>query len=303
MAKRGRKPKERKGYFYEKEENAIVQYINEKNVEEKNRIFNTILYPALTKMIESIIRRYKLFVPDEDFEQNFNDTISYLLTKIDHFKPRITGYDLIEDEKELSKYHFVTMSEEDLKSKLRDASEEDPDYIVVYFGFDDEDESNINKKYYKKETHSYKAYSYCGTVCKNYLMFKSTQYAKKKIRNTSYDDVFEELCNNVKYSTNETNYAEIAEKLVVDVAYEIERMIENAEENLLNENEIKVGNALINLLRNWEEVLPDGGSNKLQKSSVLYFLREETMMSTKEIRDNMKKYKCVYKILRKMAVE
>ena len=303
MAKRGRKPKERKGYFYEKEENAIVQYINEKNVEEKNRIFNTILYPALTKMIESIIRRYKLFVPDEDFEQNFNDTISYLLTKIDHFKPRITGYDLIEDEKELSKYHFVTMSEEDLKSKLRDASEEDPDYIVVYFGFDDEDESNINKKYYKKETHNYKAYSYCGTVCKNYLMFKSTQYAKKKVRNTSYDDVFEDLSNNVKYSTNETSYAEIAEKLVVNVAYEIERMIENAEENLLNENEIKVGNALINLLRNWEEVLPDGGSNKLQKSSVLYFLREETMMSTKEIRDNMKKYKCVYKILRKMAVE
>ena len=303
MAKRGRKPKERKGYFYEKEENAIVQYINEKNVEEKNRIFNTILYPALTKMIESIIRRYKLFVPDEDFEQNFNDTISYLLTKIDHFKPRITGYDLIEDEKELSKYHFVTMSEEDLKSKLRDASKEDPDYVVVYFGFDDEDESNINKKYYKKETHNYKAYSYCGTVCKNYLMFKSTQYAKKKVRNTSYDDVFEDLSNNVKYSTNETSYAEIAEKLVVNVAYEIERMIENAEENLLNENEIKVGNALINLLRNWEEVLPDGGSNKLQKSSVLYFLREETMMSTKEIRDNMKKYKCVYKILRKMAVE
>lgn len=303
MAKRGRKPKERKGYFYEKEENAIVQYINEKNVEEKNRIFNTILYPALTKMIESIIRRYKLFVPDEDFEQNFNDTISYLLTKIDHFKPRITGYDLIEGEKELSKYHFVTMSEEDLKSKLRDASEEDPDYVVVYFGFDDEDESNINKKYYKKETHNYKAYSYCGTVCKNYLMFKSTQYAKKKIRNTSYDDVFEDLSNNVKYSTNETSYAEIAEKLVVNVAYEIERMIENAEENLLNENEIKVGNALVNLLRNWEEVLPDGGSNKLQKSSVLYFLREETMMSTKEIRDNMKKYKCVYKILRKMAVE
>ena len=303
MAKRGRKPKERKGYFYEKEENAIVQYINEKNVEEKNRIFNTILYPALTKMIESIIRRYKLFVPDEDFEQNFNDTISYLLTKIDHFKPRITGYDLIEDEKELSKYHFVTMSEEDLKSKLRDASEEDPDYVVVYFGFDDEDESNINKKYYKKETHNYKAYSYCGTVCKNYLMFKSTQYAKKKVRNTSYDDVFEDLSNNVKYSTNEPSYAEIAEKLVVNVAYEIERLIENAEENLLNENEIKVGNALINLLRNWEEVLPDGGSNKLQKSSVLYFLREETMMSTKEIRDNMKKYKCVYKILRKMAVE
>ena len=299
MAKRGRKPKERKGYFYEKEETAIIQYIHEENIEEKNRIFNTVIYPALTKMIESIIRRYKLFVPDEDFDQNFNDTISYLLTKINHFKPQITGYDLIENEKEIAKHHFVMMSEEDLKQKLRDASEEDPEYVVVYFGFDDDDESNINKKYYKKETHNYKAYSYCGTVCKNYLMFKSTQYAKKKMRNTSYDEIFEELCNSTRYSTEDINYTEVVEKLVTDIADEIERMTDNAELHLLNENEIKVGNALVDLLRNWEEVLPNGGSNKLQKSSVLYFLREETMMTTKEVRDNMKKYKCVYKRLKK----
>ena len=303
MAKRGRKPKERKGYFYEKEETAIIQYIHEENIEEKNRIFNTVIYPALTKMIESIIRRYKLFVPDEDFDQNFNDTISYLLTKINHFKPQITGYDLIENEKEIAKHHFVMMSEEDLKQKLRDASEEDPEYVVVYFGFDGDDESNINKKYYKKETHNYKAYSYCGTVCKNYLMFKSTQYAKKKMRNTSYDEIFEELCNSTRYSTEDINYTEVVEKLVTDIADEIERMTDNAELHLLNENEIKVGNALVDLLRNWEEVLPNGGSNKLQKSSVLYFLREETMMTTKEVRDNMKKYKCVYKLLKKMAIE
>lgn len=303
MAKRGRKPKERKGYFYEKEEMAIIQYIHEENIEEKNRIFNTVIYPALTKMIESIIRRYKLFVPDEDFEQNFNDTISYLLTKIHHFKPQITGYDLIENEKEIAKHNFVMMSEEDLKQKLRDASEEDPEYVVVYFGFDDDDESNINKRYYKKETHNYKAYSYCGTVCKNYLMFKSTQYAKKKVRNTSYDEIFEEICDSAKYSTEDITYTEVVEKLITDIADEIERMTSNAELHLLNENEVKVGNALVNLLRNWEEVLPNGGSNKLQKSSVLYFLREETMMTTKEVRDNMKKYKCVYKLLKKMTTE
>lgn len=303
MAKRGRKPKERKGYFYEKEEMAIIQYIHEENIEEKNRIFNTVIYPALTKMIESIIRRYKLFVPDEDFEQNFNDTISYLLTKIHHFKPQITGYDLIENEKEIAKHNFVMMSEEDLKQKLRDASEEDPEYVVVYFGFDDDDESNINKRYYKKETHNYKAYSYCGTVCKNYLMFKSTQYAKKKVRNTSYDEIFEEICDSTKYSTEDITYTEVVEKLITDIADEIERMTSNAELHLLNENEVKVGNALVNLLRNWEEVLPNGGSNKLQKSSVLYFLREETMMTTKEVRDNMKKYKCVYKLLKKMVTE
>lgn len=303
MAKRGRKPKEKKGYFYEKEENAIIQYINEEDIIEKNRIFNEVIYPALTKMIESIIRRYKLFVPDEDFDQNFNDTISYLLTKINHFRSVITGYELIENEKEIDKHDFVVMSEDDLKQKLRDASEDDPEYVVVFFGFDDENNDNIEKRYYKKETHNYKAYSYCGTVCKNYLMFKSTQYQKKKIRNASYDEVYDEISNSVQYSTDDGNHFEMVEKLVNDIANEIEKMVENYNDHLLSENEVKVGVALVNLLRNWEEVLPNGGSNKLQKSSVLYFLREETMMTTKEVRDNMKKYKCVYKLLKKMAIE
>lgn len=303
MAKRGRKPKEKKGYFYETEENAIIQYINEENTVERNRVFNEVIYPALTKMIESIIRRYKLFIPDEDFDQNFNDTISYLLTKINHFRPTITGYELIESEKEINKHEYVIMSEETLKQKIRDASDEDPDYVVVYFGFEDEDEDDIIKKHYKKETHNYKAYSYCGTVCKNYLMFKSTQYQKKKIRNASYDEVYDEISNSVQYSTENVNHNEMIEKLVNDIANEIERMTNNHEEHSLNENEVKVGNALVELLRNWEEVLPNGGSNKLQKSSVLYFLREETMMTTKEVRDNMKKYKCVYKLLKKMAIE
>lgn len=305
MAKRGRKPKEKKGYFYETEEQAIVQFIHEENDAKKNELFNTVLYPALTKMIESIIRRYKLFIPDEDFDQNFNDTISYLLTKIDHFKPEITGYDEIIDPKEIAKHSFTQMSSDFLKEKIRDASENDPIYIKVYFT--DPWESEITEdtplKYYKKETHHYKAYSYCGTVCKNYLMFKSTQYTKKRQRNTPYDDVFEEISNSTRYSTDETSYSEIAEKLVIDISNEIDRMIANPEENLLSEDEVKVGKALVNLFRNWEEVLPDDGSNKLQKSSVLYFLREETMMTTKEVRDNMKKYKCIFKLLKKMAVE
>ena len=37
MAKRGRKPKEKKGYFYETEEDAIVKYIHETDTFEKNK--------------------------------------------------------------------------------------------------------------------------------------------------------------------------------------------------------------------------------------------------------------------------
>ena len=301
MAKRGRKPKERKGYFYESEEDAIVRYIKETDDVEKNYIFNEVLYPALTKMIESIIRRYKLFVPDEDFDQNFNDTISYLLTKIDNFKPIITGYDLLEENSIDDFSKFVEVDEETLKTKIRNASEDDPDHIFVYVGEDKKTLESIYR-FYKKETHHYKAYSYCGTVCKNYLMFKSTQYAKKMKRDLSFEKIQEELSNNYKYLIDETHPSELAEKLVYNIANEIEDMILN-ESNVLNTDEVKVGRALISLLRNWEEVLPDSGSNKLQKSSVLYYLREETMMSTKEVRDNMKKYKSVYKLLKKSFLE
>ena len=301
MAKRGRKPKERKGYFYESEEDAIIQYIKETDEQIKNKIFNYVLYPALTKMIESIIRRYKLFIPDEDFDLNFNDTISYLLTKINNFKPIITGYDLLEDIKGI-KEPFVQISEEDLKCKIRNASEDDPVYVMVYLGEDKETYESVYR-FYKKETHNYKAYSYCGTVCKNYLMFKSTQFQKKKLKNISYDNIVEELSNNPKYSTEEYENYDIAERLVNQIGNEIEDMINQSEKYSLNENEIKVGKALVNLLKNWEELLPNDGSNKLQKSSVLYFLREETMMTTKEVRDNMKKYKSIYKFIKKSCLE
>ena len=80
-------------------------------------------------------------------------------------------------------------------------------------------------------------------------------------------------------------------------------MIENREANELSDEEVVVGKALVNLLRNWEEVLPSDGSNKLQKSSVLYFLREETMMTTKEVRDNMKKFKNAFNVLKKIELD
>lgn len=297
MAKRGRKPKERKGYFYENEENAIVKYINETNIAEKNRIFNTILYPALTKMIESLIRRYKLFVPDEEFEQNFSDTISYLLTKISHFKPEMLCYD--EYNGKTDDIEIAEMSESDFKEKMRCAEEDDPEYIHVNFSEknDDTDKEHI----YKKVKHKYKAYSYCGTVCRNYLMYKCSQYTKKKLRNYSYEDIYDDINNDERFSTDSDNFSTHAEKLILKASNEIEAMIKNGTSGL-TDSEIKVGKSLVNLLREWENVLPDDGSKKLQKSSILYYLREDTMMTTKELRDNMRRFKSLYYFLKEKEI-
>ena len=73
----------------------------------------------------------------------------------------------------------------------------------------------------------------------------------------------------------------------------------------LSDKEKKVGYALCDLFENnnWEKLIREDDSNKLLKSSVLYFLREETMMTTKEIRDNCKRFKKLYYLLKKTELE
>lgn len=241
MGKRGRKPSaERKGYFYENEENAVVEYLNATDIDEKNRIFAESLYPAFTKMIESIIRRYNLYPPDEIFQETFDDTLSFLLTKIEHYKPE-SGF---------------------------------------------------------------KAYSYCGTVCKNYLILKITQYHKNLARNDRYELVQNEIDDNVKFSyIEETEVKEDANEMIGDILKEINEIIKNEKELSLTDNEIKVGNALISLLSNWGELFARMGSNKFNKSSILMYIKELTLLNTTDIRNAMKRYKTLYLDMKKRIIE
>lgn len=237
---RGRKPKSnRKGYFYEEEENAFVNYLKSESKKEKEEIFNNILLPAFTKMTESIIRRYKLYPPDEEYIDTFNDTISFLMTKIEKFNP----------------------------------------------------ESN------------FKAYSYCGTIIKNYLIYKINLFHKNLKRNESFEDIQNELNESTKYSTENEKNILFLEELINNIIDKIKEMIENKIKYKLSEDEIIVGEALIDLLSNWDDLLVTDGSNKFNKSSVLLLLKEYTNMPTKEVRKCMKKYKNAYFLIKDSMLE
>ena len=234
--KRGRKPsKERKGYFYEREEQAVVDYISTNDEREKNRIFNTTLKPAFTKMIESIIRRYSLYPPDEEFQETFDDTMSFLMTKLSCFDPST----------------------------------------------------------------NYKAYSYCGTICKNYLIYKINQFAKNQKRNESYDnpvgDSQSGIDDNIRFSYSDSDpRTTFLAELTGNTVENIKRILAEKDRLKLNDNEVKVGMTLINLMTNWDDIFAQMGSNKFNKSSILLFLKETTMLNTKEIRDALKVYKKRY---------
>ena len=226
--KKGRKPKS-DNYFDQREELAVRDYLSATTFEEKNKIYNQNLRKPLDKMISSIIRRYKLYRKDMDFIDIHADTHSFLMTKLDKFKP-------------------------------------------------------------SKEK---KAYSYFGTICKNYLMGQIIKDQKETNRKISYEDISADLENENRadliYYIDEDIID--TDNLIVSYINELERIID---EPNLSDNEKRLGESLIEIFANYNEIFQSTDNNKFNKNVILLSLREMTNLSTKEIRSSMKKFKRLY---------
>ena len=66
------------------------------------------------------------------------------------------------------------------------------------------------------------------------------------------------------------------------------------EKQNLNENEQKLGYALLEIFGNFDKIFQVGDGNKFNKNLILLSLREMTSLSTKEIRIALKRYKKLY---------
>ena len=103
--KRGRKPS-KDPYFGHVEETAVKEFLSlgglvedpnalegfrwtgtTKDEFRRNEIYRLHLQAPLDKMIESIIRRYKLYSKSMSFEDLHSDTLSFLMIKFHKFKP------------------------------------------------------------------------------------------------------------------------------------------------------------------------------------------------------------------------
>jgi len=227
--KRGRKTVN-VNYFDVREETAVRNFLLAETSEEKNKIYNEYLRGPLDKMISSIIRRYKLYRKDMDFTEIHCDTHSFLMTKVDKFKP-------------------------------------------------------------SKEK---KAYSYFGTICKNYLMGQIIKDQKDMNRKVSYEDISLSLEQRPDMIYTIDNDVLDMEVVIKKYLSDLKDYINN--ENL-TENEVKLGYALVDLFENYESIFSSTDNNKFNKNIILLSLREMTNLSTKEIRNSMKKFKKLYTVL------
>ena len=136
-----------------------------------------------------------------------------------------------------------------------------------------------------------KAYSYFGTICKNYLMGQIIKDQKDTNRKVSYEDIsssLEERPDLVYYIENDVVESD---KIILDYIKQLKTFIDVSS---LNENEVKLGYALLELFENYDSIFVGNDNKKFNKNLVLMSIREMTNLSTKEIRLSMKKYKKLY---------
>jgi len=221
------RPRTQKIYFGEDQEKAVVSYLESTDETERNKIFNEYLREPLITMVESIIRRYKLYRKDLEFEEIHNDTMSFLITKISKFD----------------------------------------------------------------HTKNHKAYSYFGTICKNYLMGAIQKDTKEQNRSVSYDDISSSIEDRPDLSYTIDAFQLDYRDVVIKLTNELEQFVENED---LTENERKLGYALLEIFSNFDKIFQVGDGNKFNKNLILLSLREMTALSTKEIRISLKRFKKLY---------
>lgn len=274
-----------KNYFGKREEEAVRRYQVSVSEKERNHIFKTIIYPAFSKLVECILNKWKLYTSDQLYEDLKRDAISDLAEKIDKFKPS-------KDKKAYSYFgtickHFLIA--ERAKAAKRMGKIIPYDEYVRDMGLEDCNETENCYDSLNENAQCYDELDY------------NASYPSYWDSNDGYDD---DDCASVDFIddndfTEVDNSDNFAVEMISEMCKHIGKMIDNSDGYELTENEIKIGNAIIYLFNNWEEILVENGGKKFTKSSILYYLREVTLLSTIEVHSSLKKFKEAYNTLKK----
>ncbi len=147
-----------------------------------------------------------------------------------------------------------------------------------------------------------KAYSYCQTIVRNFYKDIDKRLHKEKIQILPFEDFHEQIeqRNEYKYEIDYDEQVELQELITIVVG---KLRIKIDTDTSLKKNEIIVGDAIIDILCNWNTLFLEETevgkygkkvSSNFTKNKILFYLKENTRLSTKEIRASMKCFKELY---------
>lgn len=284
------KKKEKNNYFGEIEENAVVEYIISDSSDERHRLYNKILRKPFNKMVSSILRKYNNHIGNYNIKDVEADGLSHLLMNMIKYRPYIIEYRDSENPESKwirhKKYRFLF--KEEMYKKL--------------------EELNNDNTIYEYRDLCASAYSYCGTIVRNFFKDHSKNSRNEIVNNIDIESTDFKFDEDLTYSYEENYFDEFDPimKIFNGIIDEIELIIEN--NNELTKKEIIVGYGILELFKNWETLFKENTlegeydkkvSNNFNKSKIFFLLKEYTRMDLKEIRQNMKPYKIIYNFLKK----
>jgi hypothetical protein len=152
-----------------------------------------------------------------------------------------------------------------------------------------------------KPEKGYKSYSYFGTICKNYLYNEMMKEYKRTTAFVRFDNT-----NTDQGFLQEPNLLYVIDKPEINMVDFMTKLIDSIRDEIgstkLNENEFKVGHALINILEDWPIIFQDKtdskNSPKFNKNLILLYIRNISGLNTKEIRNGLKRFKSLYALFK-----
>jgi len=255
-------------YFTKDTENAIIAYNKSDSEEEKQKLYHTKIHYPFFKLTENIIHTYKFYYTEVDnIEDLQHEVICFLLEKI-HLYDHKTNIEkkFTQIIKEEFKEEYITSFVDYIKDKDIIELEDIRDYI---------DTLSVSQKCKEALMKVYppKAYSYFGTIAKNYLILNNNKNYKKKV-----DSISSEELNDNPDHVYELNDDGLEKDRLSNF---LDQYVEYCYDHLIDffpkPHEFKIADSILTIFKQRE------GLDIFNKKAIYIYLREITDATTPQI--------------------
>jgi len=269
-----------KNYFTKDTENAIILYNNSSDFKEKSKLFEEKIYYALYKLAENLIHTFKFYYTEvENLDDLKHEIITVLIEeKLHMYKPKIS---------------VNNKFREYLGEKYNDGF---LNFVKDKIFFDQTDIENYIKTLdtwnIKNKINYPKAYSYFGTIVKNWLIIYNEKNYKKLLEKSSLEDL--KSSESYSYSLEDQKYK--GDKLSKFVDSYVEYCTKNIytlfppERYIIPADESsKIADAILEIFRKRENI------DVFNKKALYIYIREMVDVKTPKITKVAAKLKDIFK--------
>jgi len=293
------KKKQKKQYFTQETEDAIIRYNGSSDFDERSRIYEREIHYAFFKLTQNIIHTFKFYYTDvEDIEDLQHELMEFLLTKIHLFHHSRNINDRLnkiinKTFKEENQYnhhdyriHLDKLVEGSFVEFMNDSPKVTQQDINNFINTLQVSKECLEKL---KTLTPPKAFSYFGTITKRWLIIENDKNykKKKKVDRVDMNELDENISTGEIISTNDNlyNFMEAFTKYCYDNLYEI-----YPEDKLFPENKLKVqiADAILNLFSKRDHL------DIFNKKALYFNIRELVDAKTQKITEVANELKSIF---------